>query len=74
VPERTLELFVENPFRTVSNVAKRLDVAYTTAQRAIDRLESQGIIALVSEGKRNRVYCARDVLAILEEPPRLTGT
>ncbi len=71
LPERALELFAENPFWTVSRLAQRLGVAFTTAQRAIDRLEAAGIVALASEAKRNRVYCARAILAILEEPPHL---
>ena len=71
VPEKAIELFTENPFWTVSKLAARLDVAFTTAQRAIDRLESAGIVVLAGNAKRNRVYCARAILAILEEPPRL---
>ena len=70
VPEKALELFTENPFRTVSNVAARLGVAFTTAQRAIDRLEASGMVTLAGEAKRNRVYCARAILEILEESPR----
>ena len=70
-PERVLDLFTENPFWTVRNLASRLDVAYTTAQRAIDRLESLGIVSRVGEERRNRVYCARQVLDILDEPPSL---
>jgi Fic family protein len=71
LPERTISLFAENPFWTVNRLAARLDVAFTTAQRAIDRLESADIVTLASEAKRNRVYCARAILEILEEPPRL---
>lgn len=70
LPERTLELFAENPFWTVSKLAARLDVAFTTAQRAIGRLEAANIVALFGEAKRNRVYCARAILEILEEPPK----
>jgi len=66
-----IDLFVENPFWTVNRLAARLDVAFTTAQRAIDRLESMGMVALASESKRDRVYCARAILAILEESPSL---
>ena len=55
-PEQVLRLFVGNPFRTVSGVAKELDVAYTTARRAIDRLEEAGIVSLVGAARRNRVY------------------
>jgi Fic family protein len=71
LPEKAVELFVENPYWTVNKLAARLEVAFTTAQRAIDRLESAGIVALASEAKRNRVYCAHDILEILEESPRL---
>jgi Fic family protein len=71
LPEKAIELFAENPFWTVNKLAQRLDVAFTTAQRAIDRLASTGIVDLAGEAKRNRVYCARAILEILEEPPRL---
>ncbi|MGH7896191.1 MAG: Fic family protein, partial [Candidatus Binatia bacterium] len=67
LPVKTLELFVENPYWTVNKLAKRLSVAFTTAQRAIDRLEAAEIVSLATEAKRNRVYCARELLAILEE-------
>jgi cell filamentation protein, protein adenylyltransferase len=73
LPEKALDLFAENPFWTVSKLAERLDVAYTTAQRAIGRLESEDVVTLTSAAKRNRVYCARAILDILEEPPRLAG-
>jgi Fic family protein len=70
-PDRALDLFVENPFWTVNKLADRLGVAFTTAQRAIGRLTSAGIVELAGEAKRNRVYCARAILEVLEEPPRL---
>ena len=70
VPVRALELFAENPYWTVNRLAARLDVAFTTAQRAIDRLEAAGVVARATEARRNRVYCARKLLAILEESPR----
>jgi Fic family protein len=71
LPDNAVELFAENPFWTVKKMAARLSVAFTSAQRAIDRLESAGIVALAGEAKRNRVYCARALLEILEEPPQL---
>lgn len=70
LPERALDLFAENPFSTVNGLAERLGIAFTTAQRAMDRLVSAGIVAPVGEAKRNRVYCARTILEILEEQPR----
>ena len=72
-PERALDLFAENPFQTVRRVADRLDVAFTTAQRAVDRLAGVGAVVRVGSERRNRLFCARAVLDVLEEPPRLSG-
>lgn len=71
LPEKALDLFVENPFWTVSKLSERLDVAFTTAQRAIDRLESAGVVTRATAARRNRAYCARAILEILEEPLQL---
>ena len=71
LPERALDLFAENPFWTVTGLATRLEIAFTTAQRAIDRLEAVGVVAQVGDAKRNRVYCAGSTLEVLEAPPRL---
>lgn len=60
----------------MGGLADRLSVAFTTAQRAIDRLEAAGIVAQVGEGRRNRVYCPEAILDVLEErtDPRLSTT
>ena len=60
-----------NPYLTVNKAAKQLGVAFTTAQRAIDRLEKLSIVTKASPAKRDRVYCAKPILSILEEPARL---
>lgn len=70
IPERALYLFAENPYWTATKLADRLGVAFTTAQRALDRLASAGIIAPATRARRNRLFCARAILEILEEPPR----
>ena len=72
-PEQVLGLFVENPFWTVGGLAEALNVAYTTARRAVDRLEAAGIVSLVGAAKRNRVYCARGMLEVLEAPHAAVG-
>jgi hypothetical protein len=46
-------------------------VAYTTAQRAVERLETASILTRIGDAKRDRVYCAQATLAILEEPANL---
>ena len=63
----------ENPFWTIGKVAERLGVAFTTAQRAIRKLQSLGIVAQLGDAKRGRVYCAERLMAILDEPPEVTG-
>ena len=51
--------------------AERLDVAYTTAQRAIERLIEAGAMQQVGEARRDRLFCATAILGILEEPTPL---
>ena len=70
-PIRVLGLLAANPFVTITGAANQLSVAFTTVQRAIERLESSGIVRQVSDAKRDRVYCAQAVLDILEEPAHL---
>jgi len=60
-----------NPFITTKGVANKLAIAFTTAQRAIERLERARVLKRVGDAKRDRVYCATALLDILEEPARL---
>ena len=71
---RLVEVVAENPFCTTTRVARRLDVAFTTAQRAVETLRRAGVLKQVNDAKRDRVYCAAALLKILEEPARLTPT
>ena len=70
-PLRVVELLAANPFITVKGAAEKLGVAFTTAQRAVERLERLGIVKQSGDAKRDRVYCAQALLDILEEPARL---
>jgi len=64
-PLRVVELLGANPFITTKGVADKLAIAFTTAQRAIERLERANIINRVGDAKRDRVYCATALLDIL---------
>jgi Fic family protein len=68
-----LDLLAENPFCTINRAAQRLGVAYTTAQRAVERLQGLDILEQTSDARRDRVYCATQLMAILDEPPRISG-
>lgn len=72
-PLRVVHLLGANPFITANGAVEELAIAFTTAQRAIDRLERAGIVKQVGEAKRGRVYCAKSLLDILEEPARLNA-
>jgi Fic family protein len=70
-PLRIVDLLAANPFITTTGVTRQLGVAFTTAQRAIERLERNGVVQQTTDARRNRVYCARALLDILEEPAHL---
>src|SRR5271166_316984 len=70
-PLRVVELLGANPFITIKGAADKLTIAFTTAQRAIERLERARIVKRMGDAKRDRVYCATALLDILEEPARL---
>ena len=72
-PGLILDMIAGNPFITVTKVARHLGVAFTTVQRAVDRLEARSIVTRVGQAKRDRIYCAKELLAILDEPANLTN-
>lgn len=68
---RIIELLSANPFITATGAARRLSIAFTTAQRAIQRLEQTRVVRRTTDARRNRVYCAQELLDLLEEPAQL---
>jgi Fic family protein len=71
VAARLLDVVASNPYLTPRGAEKSLDVAYNTAVDAIRRLELRGILQQVGSSRRGRVFCAKGILDILEEPTRL---
>src|SRR5438552_18625473 len=69
-PLRVVELLGANPFITTKGATDKLGIPFTTAQRAIQRLQRIGILKLVDDAKRDRVFCSRTLLEILVEPAR----
>ncbi len=63
-----------NPILTITQTAQTLGIAFTTAKRAIDKLEDLGIIQETTAGKKDRVYCATRILDILQEPTKITNS
>jgi len=65
------EKLAGNPFLTVRGAAAQLDAAFTTAQRAVDKLLEAGILQETTNQRRDRIFCANDIFAVLNEPPRV---
>jgi Fic family protein len=70
-PVRLVDLLAANPFVTAAGVEEKLGVARTTAARAIARLVDLEILQRVDERRRDRAYCAKAILGVLEEPAKL---
>ncbi len=73
-PFMLLDMLAANPFLTVKKAAAHLRIAFTTAQRAMEKLEKLNIVTEVSKGKRDRLYCAKTILDILEEPAKIRAS
>ena len=71
VPVKIVQHFAVNPYLTTKKIAEELDIAYSTAQRGVQKLEAAKIIKQINESKRDKVYCATEILAILEEPTKI---
>ena len=56
---------------SLKRIAERLDVAFTTAQRAIHLLQEEQIIFQTDDAQRDRVFCANAAMDILDEAPKI---
>ncbi|HCU07305.1 MAG TPA: cell filamentation protein Fic [Holosporales bacterium] len=71
IPVHIVEYFAVNPYLTIKKISEDMDIAYSTAQRGVLKLEAEGIIQEMSGNKRDKVYCATKILSILEEPTKI---
>ena len=63
--------FAVNPYLTINKITDNLGIAYSTAERGVRKLLTKNIISQVNASKRNKVYCATEILSILEEPAKI---
>ena len=66
-----VELLAENPFWTAKKLSERMQVAFTTAQRSINVLVEQKILFQVDKVQRDRVFVAKAIMKIFDEPPKI---
>jgi hypothetical protein len=58
-----------SPYITVKGAEAALKVTFPTAQNAITRLVDAGILEEITGQRRNRVYRAGEILALLDDAP-----
>jgi len=71
VPVDIVEHFAVNPYLTIKKIAEKLGIAYSTAERGVRKLANENIIQQIGDNKRDKVYCATEILSILEEPAKI---
>ena len=70
---KVVNLLGGNPFVTAKKTSETLGLAYNTANRSLVALEKAEILFPMNDAKRDRVFVARELLNILEEPVRFGG-
>ena len=63
---KVVELFFAQPLLTTRQVETELGIPFAGAQRLIDQLIQFGMLREITGGRRNRIYRADQILAILE--------
>lgn len=71
VPVDIINQFAVNPYLTITKIAEELKIVYSTAERGVRKLLGENIISQVNDNKRDKVYCATEILSILEEPAKI---
>lgn len=63
---KLLERLFINPFISIPRAAKELKTSFPTAKAAIEKLEEAKILFRTSDKQRGKIYCARELLVLLE--------
>lgn len=62
---KVVEMLFRNPYITSRNIVEELDISVPTANKILDRFQSEGILREVTGKRRNRLYCAEGIMDIL---------
>jgi hypothetical protein len=55
------------------SMSQAISVLAAIMQQVRSQLQAEGIVTAATEAKRGRLFCAKSLLDILEEPARLTA-
>ena len=64
---RLASMLIGQPAVDAAFIGERLGVSATATRRAIDQAVAAGILTETSDRKRNRIWIARDAIAVLDE-------
>ena len=59
------ELF-KNPYASIPRAATKLNTSFHTAKAAIEKLKKANILVEITDKQRGKIYCARELLSLLE--------
>lgn len=65
---RLADSLFATPYTTLSRTTLVTGVTKKSAQNALDKLRAAGLIREITGRQRYRVYCADEILALLDEP------
>lgn len=63
-----VDLLFKTPAVTTARVADELNTSVPTAQNCISHLEEKGILQEITGQRRNRIYCATEIVEMVETP------
>jgi Fic family protein len=63
---KLLEELFKNPYLSIPTAALKLDTSFHTAKAAIERLRKANILIEITDKRRGKVYCAKELLNLLE--------
>ena len=64
---RLVGILLRQPVIGAAAVAAQLGISTVNAQVAIDRLVDAGVLTQITDGRRNRIWLAKDVVRVLDE-------
>lgn len=64
---RLVDILLRQPIMDSRNAATQLGVSAVKAQVAIDRLVDADVLTQITDGRRNRIWQAKDVIRVLDE-------
>jgi len=67
ISQLSLEIFT-TPYLTVNEATELLGMTYRTANKAVSRLEADGVLEEITGQSRNRVFRAKEVFDTIQKP------